>query len=329
MATRREGRMPTPHAHQLPLFPLDRQGGEHGPPVTTQPVLSPESSLASAIGAYGDHMVRKGFSTNTINAFRSDLRLLSRFVGRTAPVARIATKDLLDFLKYLREGRGVPCSPKSYQRRITTLKNFFGWLAAEQIIPRDPAAPLINETVFTPLPEILFEDEIQALLRVARARRTDREAPDARPYLLLTLLLKTGIKKSEAVGIALDHLDLSRKERPVVYIRYSNPRYARKERKLALPADFTEVFVEYREQYEPQTHLFECTPRNLEYVLEGLAEEAGLSKPCGFEVLRMTCGVRDWQAGVAPDLIRQKLGLSEITWRETGAKIERLAGPPL
>ncbi|MCZ7573697.1 MAG: site-specific integrase [Ardenticatenaceae bacterium] len=321
--------MPTPHAYQLPLFPLEGQSGELGPPVTTQPGLRPDASLASAIGAYADHMVRKGFSANTINAFRSDLRLLSRFVGRTTPITRIATKDLLDFLKYLREGRGVPCSPKSYQRRITTLKNFFGWLAEEEIISRDPAAPLINETVFSPLPEVLFEDDISTLLGLARARRTDSESPDARPYLLLMLLLKTGIKKSEAVGIALDHLDLSRKDQPVVYIRYNNPRHTRKERKLALPVDFAEVFAEYRAQYEPQTHLFECTPRNLEYVLEGLAEAAGLSKPCGFEVLRMTCAARDWQAGMAPDLIRQKLGLSEITWRETGAKIERLAGPAL
>lgn len=321
--------MPKAEGYQLPLFPIDGQSGEHGPPVTSQPVLSPDASLASAIGAYADHMVRKGFSQNTISAFRSDLRLLSRFLGRTTPLARIATKDLLDFLKYLREGRGVPCSPKSYQRRITTLKNFFGWLAEEHVIPRDPAGPLINETVFSPLPEVLFEDDIHALLRVARARRSDRDTPDARPYLLLTLLLKTGIKKGEAVGIALDHLDLSRRDQPVVYIRYSNPKYTKKERKLALPPDFAEVFAEYRDQYEPQTYLFECTARNLEYVLEALAEEARLSKLCGFEVLRMTCAVRDWQAGVSPDVIRQKLGLSEITWRETGAKIERLAGPAL
>jgi len=274
-------------------------------------------------------MVRKGFSRNTINAFRSDLRLLSRFVGRTTPITRIATKDLLDFLKFLREGRGVPCSPKSYQRRITTLKNFFGWLAETEIIQRDPAAPLINETVFSPLPEILFEDEIEILRRAAAARRTDPAVPDARPYLLFTLLLKTGIKKSEAVGIRLDHIDLSRKHAPVVYIRYSNPKYSKKERKLALPEDFAEVLAEYREKYRPKTHLFECTARTLENVLDRLAEEANLSKGCGFEVLRMTCAVRDWQSGMDPDLIRQKLGLSEISWRETGPKIERLARPPL
>ena len=333
MATRKKSKPSKPRPQkpeQLPLFSPEGQWGESGPPVAHPPALRPGASLASAVGAFRDHLVRRQFSQHTVKAFLSDLRLLMRFLGPTTPVDHIRTKDLHDFLTYLREGRGVSCSPKSYRRRITTLKSFFRWLHEDvELIPANPAAPLILQPAPTPLPEILFEDEIKRILAAARARRFDPDHPDARPYLLFTLLLKTGIKKGECMNIRLEHIDLSRPSEPTVYIRYDNPRYTKKERKLALPDDFPEVFAEYKAQYAPQTRLFECTARNLEYVLERLAEEAGVKKGCSFEMVRMTCAVRDWQSGMDPDRIRQKLGLSEITWRETAPKIEKLAAPPL
>ncbi len=330
MATHREDdRHPVSAARQLPLFPEPGRPGERGPAVAHPPPLAPGASLASAVGAFRDHLVRRQFSSHTVRAFTSDLRLLMRFLGPATPIDRIRTKELRDFLTHLREGRGVPCSPKSYRRRVTTLKSFFRWLHEGGYIPADPAAPLILRPAPTPLPDILYEEEIERLLAAARARRNDPEHPDARPYLLFTLLLKTGIKKGECVNIRLEHLDLSRPHEPVVYIRYDDARHAHKERKLALPDDFAEVFAEYRVQYAPETHLFECTARNLEYVLRRLAEEAGVTKGCSFEMVRMTCAVRDWQSGMEPDRLRQKLGLSEITWRETAPKIEKLAAPPL
>jgi len=39
--------------------------------------------------------------------------------------------------------------------------------------------------------------------------------------------------------------------------------------------------------------------------------------------------VRDYQAGMSAAKLRQKLGISKITWREVGTKIAKLAGPPL
>lgn len=321
--------MPEPNAQQLPLFPRDGKQGEKGPPVSQPPELTPNVSLASAAGHYRDHLVRKQYSENTVKSFQSDLRLLMRFIGRATPIGQIRTKDLQDFLTYLREGRGVPCSPKSYQRRLTTLKSFFKWLHELEIISKDPARTLIHHPAPTPLPDILFEDEIQRIREQAQALRHDDESPDVRPYLLFTLLLKTGIKKSECTRIELDHIDVSRPDAPVVFIRYENPRYAKKERKLALPADFPEIFDEYCAQYQPETLLFDCTGRNLEYILQGLAEDAGVSKGCSFSMLRMTSAVRDWEAGMEPDLIRKKLGLSEITWRDTGEKVKKLAEPGL
>ncbi|RMG89592.1 MAG: hypothetical protein D6706_21030, partial [Chloroflexi bacterium] len=72
--------------------------------------------------------------------------------------------------------------------------------------------------------------------------------------------------------------------------------------------------------------LFTCTARNLEYILHDVGEAAGLKKGLlSFENLRWAAALRDWRSGMEPDEIRQKLGLSKITWRETKAKLEKLA----
>jgi integrase/recombinase XerD len=52
-------------------------------------------------------------------------------------------------------------------------------------------------------------------------------------------------------------------------------------------------------------------------------------KSVSFEVMRWTAAVRDYRTGMAPETLRKKLGLSKISWRETGMKIRQLAGPAL
>jgi len=53
----------------------------------------------------------------------------------------------------------------------------------------------------------LTEAEIETVMLAAdRYRRQTK--PDARPYTLLALLLATGIKKSECLGIRLNNVDL-------------------------------------------------------------------------------------------------------------------------
>jgi site-specific recombinase XerD len=298
-------------------------------PVTTPPAeLTAASSLVAASGSFYGHMVRQGFSDNTIKAFQADLRLLGHFLAANRSIGEISQADLEHFLTWLRTERGVPCSPKSYARRLTTLKVFFGWLAESGVLTSDPAAPLVHEHPHTPLPELLYDEQVNTLQNTARDLLWAQK-PDARPYLVLTLVLQTGIKKSECVGIKLAHIDLSNRQAPVLYVRYDDPRRALKERKLALGPQFAAIYDQYVREYAPKEYLFECTPRNLEYVLADLAQLAGLKDGVSFEQLRWTCAVRDYRRGMPPDRLRQKLGLSEISWRETLPKIQKLANPPL
>ena len=114
---------------QLSLFPDDESQGAYGPPVTRRSDLTSQSSLSAAMERFGDHMVQQDYAENTVKSFLGDLRILKRYLKDNPPVGQISTKNLQDFLHWLQHERGKPCSPKSYARRLTTLKVFFAWLA--------------------------------------------------------------------------------------------------------------------------------------------------------------------------------------------------------
>ena len=295
--------------------------------IPSHPPLTSNASLQAALGGFEKYMEDEGFAINTQKAFLSDVRLLGKYLGIGQPIGEIGTKNLNDFLYWLQFDRGVPCSPKSYSRRVTTLKVFFGWLYDTGVLYHDPSAAVVQQSVSSPLPSVPTEADIDKGLAVTeQLRQGDEEnSPDARPHLLLTLLLKTGIKKGEAMNIVPNHIDRSDPDNPILFIRYRDPSKRYKERKITIDPDWLETLDEYLEQYEPSDTLFTCTARNLEYILSDVSESAGLDKGLfSFENLRWASALHDFTNEGDPDSIRQRLGLSKVTWRETKAKLEKL-----
>ncbi|MEM5774292.1 MAG: tyrosine-type recombinase/integrase, partial [Anaerolineaceae bacterium] len=147
----------------------------------------------------------------------------------------------------------------------------------------------------------------------------------ARPYTLLKLLLDTGIKKGECLGININHLDLDAPQGPFLFVRYANASSRYKERKVSLTDEWITALQEYLQQYKPAEQLFPWSPRRLEYLLEDLSKAAGLTKHLSFDMCRWTSVLNDWRSGMDHDKIRQKLGISKIQWREISAKLRKLA----
>lgn len=307
--------------NQSGLFPADEDL------LSGKPLLSADASLQAALGAFEQYMEAEGFALNTRKAFASDIRLLGQYLGIGQPVGQIGTKNLNDFLNWLLYERGVPCSQKSYARRVTTLKKFFSWLHQAGVLRDDPSAALIQISVSSPLPELPTESELQRAVAVTSAMREGNgdQKPDARPHLLLTLLLDTGIKKSEAIALVPNHIDRQDPDEPFLFIRIKNPRLRYKERKIPLQPEWLEVLDEYLDQYTPADTLFTCTARNLEYILSDVGEAAGLAQGrLSFENLRWSSALREYREGGETSAIRQRLGLSPITWRETKNKLDRI-----
>jgi len=291
------------------------------------PPLRADSSIADAVRSFDEYMLRKGFSENTIKAFNNDLKIVAEYLGPETRLAQIGTSDLNEFLDWLQYKRGKPCSAKTLARRITTLKVFFGWLHGIGVIGTDPAEPVVQQTARPPLPEILTDNEVNALRKAARDQLLSFKTPDSRPFVLVNLLLVTGMKKAEAARLLVSDMDMTNPATPEITIRYADEQHAHKNRTLPLNADFASAWNQYLREYKPTNFIFECTPRNLEYVLEEIGEKAGIKrKQVGFETLRWTSAVRDYRMGTPEERLRQKMGLSKISWRETREKIHTLAG---
>jgi len=301
-------------AQQLPLFDSDHS-----------PVLTRHSPLSAAIEPFEQHLWSEGRSPHTIDAFSSDLRLLLEFAGQDATLKDFTTTGLNRFMEWIEHGRGIPCSRKTYARRVTTLKVFFGFLKAEGVLDHDPSEAVLQRSGAAPLQPILSDTAIERLLAHATAVRLQEKKPDARPELLFRLLLDTGIKKSECMALSLDHIERLSPTAPVLIIRHPKRANVYKERKIALDPDWLNVLDDYLEQYRPSGSIFNCTARNLEYILHDLADGAGIDEKVSFETMRWTCAVRDYRRGMDMERIREKMGLSRVSWREPGDKIKRLA----
>jgi integrase/recombinase XerD len=224
----------------------------------------------------------------------------------------------------MQTGRGVPCSPKTFARRITSIKAFFRWLYQNGVLLVNPAEKVVQKSVISPLPTILTQAEIQAVLQAANAHRQAKR-PDARPYTLVALILTTGIKKGECLALNPNHIDLESPSGPLLFVRYASPQYRYKERKIPLTDLWVEAYHEYLRQYNIEDQLFPWSQRRLEYLLEDLGEEAGLTKHLSFDMCRWTCALIDWQSDMDRNKIRQKLGVSKIQWREVSQKLEQLS----
>lgn len=289
--------------------------------------INTRTSLVPAINSWRIYLTDQGKSPHTVKAFTADMLLLARYLPPDRPLGAITTNELNNFLEWMQKQRGVPCSPKTLSRRITSIKAFFRWLAQYGVIPVDPGEKVLQQSVISPLPQVLTADEEKAVLDVASKHRKALQ-PDARYYTLLVLLLETGIKKSECLALSNNHIDLDTPGGPLLFVRYASPQHRYKERKISISSDWIEAFGEYKRQYQVTDRVFPWSQRRLEYLLEDLGEEAGLRKHLSFEMCRWTCALNDLAAGMEGNKVRQKMGLSKIQWREVKQKLQQLGNLP-
>ncbi len=277
-----------------------------------------ESSLAECAPAYQEYLRLTAHSRYTVTCFLSDLRLLADYLGKDTPIGRISNNDLTRWLMHLRFERGQPPAPKTMARRATFLKNFFGWLASESILPENAAAGIVLTRPLPPLPEMLYPEEIERLEAAA--------AEDSRSQCLVILLLHAGLKKEEVMALQLKDFDLSDPANPTVSVHFTDQVKQRKQRTLALPPAFGEAFQRYLNTYRPVEKVFECTDRNLNYILARAVRKARIQKRVTLQLLRDTYAVRQLQDGLPIDTLREKLGLSEEAWKEASEKYRKLIG---
>ncbi len=288
--------------------------------------------LDEALVEYAKHLQRRPISDNTRKAFWGDVSLFARFMmpeseeqgklrGPVPLLTTINTERIRDFIAH-EEKRANANSPKSIERRLTSVKVFFRWLHEAGHIAHDPADSVPYKPLVDPIPEYLTNEQAEAVLRAARGVAAG-EKLDTRPHAIIALVLETGIKKGECLILTND--DIEREPSGGVWIRYDKKHLKFKERRLPISADCIAALDAHIERYQPKGRLFNCTGRNLEYIFNRkVAPPAGLPF-LTFEQLRWTCALQDYRSGTFDEeQLQFKYGLSPLGWTEMEAKLQRI-----
>lgn len=283
------------------------------------------ATLDEAIDAFERSLARRPISDNTRKAFVGDARIFAREAqaGRETRLALTAINaDRIKRFLAEQERSTRAGSPKSIERRLTSIKVFFRWLRDNGYVAVDPAEGVAYRPFVDPLPEYLSDAQAEAVLEAARAL-ADGERKELRPLTAIRLVLETGIKKSECLGLSA--ADILRGAEPRIRIRYEKPHLRFKQRELPLTPAALEVIDEHLDRYAVREALFDCTGRNLEYLLTGRVAPAAGVPALTFEMMRWTCALRLFREGGRSDEHLQAFfGLSPLGWTEMSAKLARL-----
>jgi integrase/recombinase XerD len=259
------------------------------------------------------------YSQYTPDDFTGDVKKFGVFL-KEKRIKDIATRDIQSWILLLKTPapKGEGLTAKTISRKLTALSNYFTWLAQQGVIaPKaNPLRDIANARISSPLPEVLFEDEAKQLLATASS--------DPRAYLVMLLLLETGLKLEELFALRVSNFDLSDQYSPEVSIRHIG-RNEKKSRKLKLPQGIVPVFADYVERYHVTDALFPYTQRFIRYLIAQTAATAGIKKRVSAQILRDTCAVRQLKRGEGIERVLQRLGLSETTWEDAKEKYVKLS----
>ena len=209
---------------QLDLFNRKKYTGILPQTTEIQPPTS-DSTVLQTLPAYHTYLSSGGYSKYTPDDFTSDVRKFGLFVKDKA-IGEIRTADIQQWIAELKK----VLSAKTVSRKVAALSNYFLWLVAVGVFDHktNPAGAIRYARVTSPLPDILFENECQALLKASSS--------DPRTYFLVLLLLETGLKKEELFELKTVNFDLSNRYAPEVWVKHTGKKVS-KDRKLRLPAE--------------------------------------------------------------------------------------------
>jgi integrase/recombinase XerD len=164
---------------------------------------------ANVVRAYLDHLaVERGSAANTLASYRRDLgRYVDYLASRGVDALdRADGPTVAGFLAHLREGDEAhqPLSASSAARAVVAVRGMHRFAVRDGLLEVDVAHDVKPPAPPRRLPKAISVSDVERLL--------DAPDPDTalgvRDRALLELLYGTGARISEAVGLAVDDLDL-------------------------------------------------------------------------------------------------------------------------
>jgi len=140
----------------------------------------------------------RGAAPLTLAAYKNDLLSLAGFLA--ADRATLEQADRASLHVYLSSPATARLAPRTLARRISAMRQFYKFLLLEGVRQDDPTAELDTPRLGRPLPKILSESEIKAVIDAAQGWPGQE---GIRLSCMVELLYATGLRISELVTLAL------------------------------------------------------------------------------------------------------------------------------
>ncbi|HET9198707.1 MAG TPA: tyrosine-type recombinase/integrase [Solirubrobacterales bacterium] len=274
-------------------------------------------------------LATKDLSPHTIRAYDGDLASFERHLGGGAPVAAIDRDELVSFLEVQRE---AGLSPASLRRRASALRGFCRWLSLEGLLATDPwSGTIVSPGRSRRLPRAMPAHELDRLITFLKGAagssggRRDPGPVQERPHesttlLAVALMVATGIRVHEAVGIRHQDVDLqSRGIRLVGKGRRERHVYLTNSWITGLTGSYIDArstiggshpFLLFNVRHEP------LSPAAMRSRLAKAASAAGLTRRITPHMLRHTAATQLIEAGVDIRYIQRLLGHASLSTTE-------------
>jgi len=149
----------------------------------------------------------KRFSEHTVKSYTTDLTQFTSFLSAefqiVDDISEISFQIIRTWIASLLE-RGI--SPRSVNRKISTLKSYFKFLIREGAIVENPMMKVVAPKSKKRLPVFIEEDQIASLLNEVRF---EEGFVGQRNKLIIELFYVTGIRLSELINIRTSDVDFN------------------------------------------------------------------------------------------------------------------------
>jgi integrase/recombinase XerD len=268
--------------------------------------------MNSDIDAFLQHLAQnKGYSQNTVAAYRNDLTQMAAFITKEQEKGII--KSYVELLKsYLLKLREKRYSVATTARKVASTKSFFKFMVDSGRMKENPTQNLPSPQVSRLSLNFLSPSEYQKLL----AEATKLSTPEAkRDAVMLELLYATGLRISELMSLNMKNIDLkqncvhinSKRQVPFDHrLSLILGKFLRSDR-LDLLYDETEeaLFLNRRGK--------RLTRQGFWQIIKGYASKAGLGDKVTPRALRHSFARRKLQSGTELRQLQRLLGHAYIS----------------
>jgi integrase/recombinase XerC len=191
------------------------------------------------ISSFCDYIThQKRYSDHTVTAYKKDLEQFFTFLEQQYEITLANKATSLIIRSWIVELIEKGISPRSINRKISTLKSYYKYLLKNNLVKTNPLIKVVTPKTSKRLPVFIGENEMNNLF--SEINYSD-DFEGIRDNLILELFYSSGIRLTELINLNLNSVDLSNNSIKVIGKR-------NKERIIPIHKEIIDLIISYLNQ---------------------------------------------------------------------------------